>query len=56
MNDFAEIQPAVECALAMKATFYDSPSVPSLAAAEAAGSSITETPPEVASPPLAKVV
>ncbi|MFO0742948.1 MAG: acetylglutamate kinase [Labilithrix sp.] len=56
MNDFAEIQPAVESALAMKATFYDSPSVPSLAAAEEAGSSITETPPDVASPPLAKVV
>jgi hypothetical protein len=53
MHDFSEIQPAVECALAMKATFFDSPSSTNLAAA-AVASTITETPPEVTS--LAKVV
>lgn len=40
MTDFAEIQPAVECALAMKATFSDSPSIPAPALADA----IAETP------------
>lgn len=57
MSDFAEIQPAVECALAMKATFFDSPSMAALAAAEVpAASSITETPPQVTDSLLAKVV
>jgi acetylglutamate kinase len=48
MSDFAEIKPAVECALAMKATFHDSPSMAALAAANES----TETP----AVPLAKVI